>query len=334
MTSPTIDLLIASGDHDSVDSIADQAQRAEAHGFSHVTMGETTGWNIIPVLSVIAERTDEIGITDDVISPYSRAPTTIAQAALTLHDVSDGRFRLGLGTSSPAIAERWHGQAFDRPLRRLRETIDVIRRVYDGGEVAYDGDIYELGGLGYEGEVPADPPAIDVAALGPKTVELAGRFADGWLPQLLTRDGLADRMADLQRGADLGDRDASDVRVSPLVRCCADEDRETARELVRNQVAFLIGAYGPYYGNSVARQGHEDVVEDIRAAWEERDTDAMAERLPEDLLDELAAAGTPDEVRERVEAFAAVDGVDAVRTGFVSGMSQAQKEATMAALAD
>ena len=331
---PTIDLLIAAGDHDSVDSIADQAERAEAHGFAHVTMGETTGWNIVPILSVIAERTDEIGVTDDVISPYSRAPTTIGQTALTMHDVTDGRFRLGLGTSSPAIAERWHGQEFDRPLRRLRETIDIVREVYEGGTVAYDGEVFDIPGLGYNREPPADPPAIDVSALGPKTVELAGRFGDGWIPQLLTPDGLDDRMDDLRRGADLGDRDPSDVRVSPIVRCCADEDRETARQLARGQVAFLIGAYGPYYGNSVARQGYEDVVEDIRDAWEDRDTEAMAARLPDEVLDRLAAAGTPDEVRERVEEFAAVDGVDAVRTGFVNGMSQSQKEATMAAVAE
>ncbi len=334
MTDPQLDLLLSTGDHDDVDSIADQAVLAESYGFSHVTMGETTGWNVIPVMAVIADRTDEIGVTDDVISPFSRAPTVLGQSALTLHDIADGRFRLGLGTSSPAIAERWHGQDFDRPLRRLRETIDVIREVYEGGRVSYEGEIYNLGGLSVEAPVPDDPPAIDVAAFGPKTVELTGRFADGWVPQLLTEDGLEERMADLRRGADLGDRDADSIRVSPIVRCCASEDREKARSLARGQIAFLIGAYGPYYGNSVARQGYEDEVEAIRDAWEDRDTEAMAERLPDELLDALAAAGTPDEVRERVESFAAVDGVDAVRMGFVNGMDEELKETTMAAAAD
>ncbi|MFB6164082.1 MAG: TIGR04024 family LLM class F420-dependent oxidoreductase [Haloarculaceae archaeon] len=331
---PDLDLVLMGGDHDSVDGLARQAQLAEDYGFSYVTMGETTGWNVVALMTAIAERTDEIGITDDVLSPYSRAPTTIAQAALTIHDASDGRFRLGLGTSSPAIAQRWHGQDFDRPLRRLRETIDVVREVYDGGDVSYDGDIYQVGGLSYDQSPPANPPAIDVAALGPKAVELAGRFADGWIPQLFTPDGLRERMADLERGADLGDRDAGDVRVSPLVRCCASEDREYARDVTRGMVAFLIGAYGPYYGNSVAKQGYEDVVSEIRSAWEDRDTAAMAAALPDELLDSLAAAGTPEEVRERVERTAAIDGVDAVRVGFVSGMTQDDKEATMAALTE
>jgi alkanesulfonate monooxygenase SsuD/methylene tetrahydromethanopterin reductase-like flavin-dependent oxidoreductase (luciferase family) len=139
-------------------------------------------------------------------------------------------------------------------------------------------------------------------------------------------------MADLERGASYGDRSADAVRVSPLVRCCAHEDPEYARSLARRMVAFLIGAYGPFYGNSVAEQGYPEVVEDIRAAWQDRDTDRMAAALPDVLFDSLAAAGTPETVRSRIETFAAVDGVDAVRVGFVSEMTQDDKEATFDAL--
>lgn len=327
-----LDLVLNTGDHDSVDAVAKQAQSAEERGFSLVTMGETTGWNVVPVLSVIAERTTTIEIADDVLSPYSRAPTVLGQTALTMHDVSDGRFRLGVGTSSPALAERWHCNSFDRPLRRLRETIDVVRAVYEGGSVAYDGEVFDIRGLRYERPVPDDPPAIDVAALGSKSVELAGRFADGWVPQLFTPDGLADRFKDLERGASLGDRSVDEVRVSPLVRCCAHENPEYARSLARRTISFLIGAYGPFYGNSVAEQGYEDAVAEIRSAWEDRDTDEMVAALPDELLDSLAAAGTPEMVRDRLESFANVDGVDAVRVGFLTDMTQADKERTFDAL--
>ena len=319
-------------DHDSLDAIAEQARLAEDHGFERVSAGETTGWDMISTFAVVGERTDSIGISNDVLSPFGRAPTVLAQTALTMHEATGGRFRLGLGTSSPAIAEHWHGAEFERPLRRLRETIDIVREVYDGGRVEYDGEIYQLGGLSYERDVPANPPPVDVAALGPKAVELAGRFADGWVPQLFTPDGLADRMQDLERGADLGGNDPADVRVAPLVRCFASEDRYAAREATRSMVAFLMGAYGPFYGESVAQQGYEDVVEEVRDAWEERDTEAMAAALPDDLLDDLAACGTPEEVREAVERFGEVDGVDAVRVGFVRGMDQEDKEATMRAV--
>ncbi|WP_255197877.1 TIGR04024 family LLM class F420-dependent oxidoreductase [Halorarius litoreus] len=328
----TLDLVLRTADHDSLDSLAAQAQRAEEYGFARVSAGETTGWDMVTPFTVVGERTEDIGVSNDVLSPYGRAPTVLAQTALTMHDATDGRFRLGLGTSSPAIAERWHGVPFDRPLRRLRETIDIIREVYAGGTVSYDGEIYEIGGLSYDKSVPDDPPGIDVAALGPKATELVGRFADGWVPQLFTPAGLAERMDDLERGADLGDRSVDDLRVSPIVRTFASEDREHARETARSMVAFLVGAYGPFYGQSVAEQGYADEVDAIRAAWDDRDTAAMADGVPDEMLDELAAVGTPDEVRERLERHLAVDGVDAVRVGFVSGMRQEDKETTMSAV--
>ena len=332
MTDVPLDVVLRVADHGSIDSVAAQARAAEERGFARVSAGETTGRDMVTTFAVVGERTDRIGVSTDVLSPYGRAPTVLAQTALTMHEATGGRFRLGLGTSSPAIAGGWHGADFDQPLRRLREAIDVIREVYAGGRVSYEGEIYDVGGLAYEGPVPDDPPPIDVAALGPKAVELAGRFADGWVPQLFTPDGLEERLADLRRGADLGDRAADAIRVAPLLRCCADEDRAVAREKARSTVAFLIGAYGPFYGQSVAEQGYEDAVEEIRAAWEERDTDAMAAALPDDLLDELAACGTPSDVRERVERFGAIDGVSAVRIGFVDGMSREDERATMAAL--
>jgi coenzyme F420-dependent oxidoreductase len=330
MSTP-LDLVVSVSDHDSLDSVARQAQRTEEYGFSRVSAGETTGWDMVTTFAVVGERTESIGVSNDVLSPYGRAPTVLAQTALTMHEATGGRFRLGLGTSSTAIAEGWHGGSFDRPLRRLRETIDIVRAVYEGNSVSYDGEIYQLGGLAYEREIPANPPPIDVAALGPKAVELAGRFADGWVPQLLTPEGLNERIDDLRRGAELGERTA-DHRVAPLVRCFASDDRERAREATRSMVAFLIGAYGPFYGDSVAQQGYEGIVEEIRSAWQDRDTEAMAAALPDHLLDELAAAGTPEEVREQVERFGAIEGVEAVRIGFVRGMDRGDEKATMDAL--
>jgi coenzyme F420-dependent oxidoreductase len=320
-------------DHSGIDEAVAQARRYEDHGFRRVSMGEVTGWNIVPVLTAIARETD-IGISNDVFSPPSRSPAMLAQTALTLHEASDGDYRMGLGPSSPALVERWHSGEFEPALRRTRETIDIVRAVYEGGKVDYDGEVYELGGMGYDRQVPDDPPAIDLATLGPKAVEMTGRFADGWVPQLFTADGLRDRLGDLERGADLGDRSVDDVRVAPLVRTFAHENGDHARSMARQMVAFLVGAYGPFYGNSVAEQGYPDAVEEIRAAWEEKDTAAMAAALPDEALEALAAAGTPEEVREHYRELASVDGVDAVRCAFVAGMSQEDKERTMATLAD
>ncbi|ELY54087.1 luciferase-like protein [Natronococcus amylolyticus DSM 10524] len=329
-----LDLLVRLGDYDRPQDVADRAVRAEELGFDRITTGETTGWNIVPALTLIADRTDELGISNDVISPFGRSPAMLAQTALALHDASDGRYRLGLGPSSPAITERWHGESFERPLRRTREAIEIVRAVYDEGTPAYEGEIFDIAGLNYERDVPENPPPIDLATLGSTATEMAGRFGDGWAPQLFTKSGLEDRLEDLHRGTELADRDPDELRVSPIVRGIAAEDRERARSRARKTIAFMLGAYGPYYGDSVAEQGYPDVVADIREAWQDRDTEAMAARLPDEVLDELAPAGTPAEVREWVADYAEIDGVDAVRIGFVDGMSEADKETTMEAVSE
>ncbi|WP_394741947.1 TIGR04024 family LLM class F420-dependent oxidoreductase [Natronococcus roseus] len=329
-----LDLLVRLGDYDRPQDVADRAVRAEELGFDRITTGETTGWNIVPALTLIADRTDELGISNDVISPFGRSPAMLAQTALALHDASDGRYRLGLGPSSPAITEHWHGKSFERPLRRTREAIEIVRAVYEEGTPAYEGEIFDIAGLNYERDVPENPPPIDLATLGPTATEMAGRFGDGWAPQLFTKSGLEDRLEDLHRGAELAGKDPAELRVSPIVRGVAAEDRERARERARKTIAFMLGAYGPYYGDSVAEQGYPDVVADIREAWQDRDTEAMAARLPDEVLDELAPAGTPEEVREWVADYAEIDGVDAVRIGFVDGMNEADKETTMEAVSE
>ncbi len=329
-----LDLLVRLGDYDRPQGVAERAVQAEELGFDRITVGETTGWNIVPPLTLAAERTDELGISNDVISPYGRTPSMLAQTALTMQAAADGRYRFGIGPSSPAITERWHGQEFDRPLRRTREVIEIMHNVYEEGNPAYDGEIFDIAGLGYERGPSENPPPIDVGTLGPKATEMAGRFGDGWAPQMFTKDGLRDRLEDLERGAELAGKDLSDLRVAPIVRGIAGENREEVRAKARSTVAFMLGAYGPYYGNSVAEQGYPDIVEEIRAAWDDRDTDAMAAALPDELLDELAFAGTPDEAREWLEEYAAIDGVDAVRIGFVDGMSEDDKRTTMETVAD
>lgn len=326
------DLLLNVPDHPSLDSVAEQVERAQSLGFDRVSAGETTDWNLVMTLSILAERTRDIGLSNDVFSPYSRSPALIGQTAAALHEASDGRFRLGVGTSSPALAESWHGTSFDRPIRRLRETIEIVRLVLSGERVDYDGELYQLGGLKLTGAVPNEPVPIDVAGLGPTTVELTGRFADGWVPQLFTPDGLRDRLGDLERGIDLGNRDPDDLRVAPILRCAASEDRDRARDVARASVAFLIGAYGPFYRQSIIDQGYGDVAAAIREAWEAGERDRMAEELPDELLDQVAAAGTPAEVRDRVETFADIDGVDAVRIGFVTRLPIDRQYETMDAI--
>ncbi len=327
------DVVLPFEQYDDIDDICALAKYAEELGYGFLTTGETTGRNVPMVLSVLARETETIGITDDVISPYSRSPALLGQTAATMQELSGGRYRLRIGASSPALAEKWHGVEFDRPLRRIRETIEIVRQVQSGERLDYDGEIYTPDGLALTCPTPEEPAPVDVAALGPKSTELAGRFADGWVPQLIPYDGLLERIEDLHRGADLGDRSVEDVRVAYHLRCCALEDGEKAREYARSQIAFMIALYGPFYRKAIAEAGWEDVAETVRSNWLDGEKEAAIDAVPDELLGEVVGAGTPEEVCRQIERFEAIEEVDAVQIGFFDGMDDTERRRTLEAVA-
>lgn len=325
------DIVVPSG-MDSIADVTDFAIHAEDRGYDRLSLPEVTGRDGVTLLATLAERTDSIGLSNDVFSPWGRSPAILGQTGVTLQEASDGRYRMGLGASSPDLTERWHLEEFERPLRRLRETIAVVRQVTQGEAIDYDGDFYDGGGLELRGVEPAELP-IDVAALGPKAVELAGRFGDGWVPQLFTTEALVDRMEDFHRGADLGGRDADDLRVAVTVRCCALDDADRARAVAARQLAFMVGAYGPYYRRSIADQGFEAETDRIHGAWTDGERGAAVDAVTDEMVDELVAVGPTETVRDRLSEYEALSGVDAVRVGFFGEMTAEERRRTIDALA-
>lgn len=328
-----LDVTLPLNSFSSMDAAIKFAQEAEDKGYSFVSMSEVTGHNAVAIQGALAARTKEIGITNDVISPYARSPALLGQTAATIHQLSDGRYRMGLGASSPPLVERWHGREFERPVRTLRESIEIINQILNSEQVDYSGEIFNLGGLKPEFDAIEPKPPIDIASLGPKSVEMTGRFADGWVPQLFTPDGLQERLEDLERGAELGGRSIEDLRVTPTYRCCALQDGERARTLARSHLVFMLAAYGPYYRESVANQGWADVTEEIHERWQEGDKNGAHEALPDELMDKLVGAGRPEEVRERIRQFAELDGVDAIRISFSNRQKVDELKRTRDALA-
>ena len=330
---PTRDVFLPVAAQPSIDTLVEYARDAEALGYDRAWLPETWGRDAVTVLTTIAERTETIGIGTSIANVYSRSPALIGQTAATLQEASDGRLRLGVGPSGPAVIEGWHGTDFERPLRQTRETIDIIRLVLSGDSVEYDGDIFQLSGLRLRCDPPDTLPGIDAAGMGPKSVELAGRFGDGWHALMLTKRGLRDRLKDLERGAELGGKSLDDLRVTLSLPCIALEDRERARQLARNHLAFYAGAMGTFYREALQRQGYEDEAIEIASEWANGNQKASMAAVTDELLDDLGIAGTPDECRERYAEWEDIDGVDAVSVSFPRGADPDEIDATMRALA-
>jgi len=331
MTDRDLSLPVAA--QPSVDALVEQAVRAEEQGYDRVWLPETWGRDAVTTLSLIADRTESVGVGSGIVNVFSRSPATLGQTAVTLQEVADGRFRLGIGPSGPILMEGWHGVDFERPLRRTREAVEVVNLVTSGEQVEYDGEFFDLSGFQLRCDPPATRPPVDVAAMGPTAVEMTGRFADGWHATVFTPDGLRDRMDDLRRGAEMGDRDPDDVRTVLSLTCCALADGERARTLARQHMAFYIGGMGTYYRDSLARQGYEDEAHEISAAWASGERDRALAVIDDGMLDDLAAAGTPERARAKLETFTAIDGLDALAVSFPRGADLEEIEATTAALA-
>jgi coenzyme F420-dependent oxidoreductase len=330
---PKRDVFLPVAAQPSVQTLVEQAQRAEDLGYDRAWLPETWGRDAVTVLTSIAHGTDEIGIGTSIMPIYSRSAALIGQTAATLQEVSDGRLRLGLGPSGPIVIENWHGQDFANPLKFTRETIEVIKMVLSGETVNYDGEYYDLSGFRLRCDPPEPMPGIDAAGMGPKSVELAGRFADGWHALMLTQEGIEDRMEDFDHGADLGDRDRSEQEVTLSLTCCALEDREKARHLVKSHICFYVGGMGTFYRDALARQGYEDLAHTIHDNWDDGDREQLVADFPDELLDELAVAGTPDECREKIEEFESIDGVKSASVSFPRAADQDDISRTIDALA-
>jgi len=317
----------------SIDALVEQACLGEDLGYDTAWLPETWGRDAVTTLTSIAHATDTIDIGTSIMSVYSRSPALIGQTAATLQEVADGRFRLGLGPSGPIVIERWHGADFGNPLRRTRETVEIVKQVLTGDPVAYDGEYFDLEGFRLRCDPPEPAPSVETAGMGPKAVELAGRFADGWHALMLTPDGLRDRLEDFERGADLGDRDRSEQRVTLSLTCCALDDPDRAKRLVKRHAAFYVGGMGTYYRDNLVRQGHEDVAHEIYDNWQAGDREAAIAALPEDLLERLCVWGTPETAQQHVQRFTDVDGVEAVSVSFPRAADLDAIESTMRALA-
>lgn len=327
------DLHLPVDEQPTIDRYVEYASLGDRLGYDVVWIPETWGRNVVPILTEIARATDDIQLGPSILNVFSRSPALIGQTAATLQELSDGRSRMGIGSSGPLVVEGWHGESFDQPLKRVRETVEIVKAVQTGETVDYDGSVFSLAGFRLRNEPPDVPAPVDAAGMGPKSVELAGRFGDGWHGIVLSPEGVTDRIEDFDRGSALGDRDRSNQRTMVSVEAIVADDPEYARDLARRHLAFYVGAMGSYYRKALARQGYEDEATEMAVKWGNGDRDGAAGAVTDEILAEFAAAGTPSEAREQLSTFAAIDGLDAVAVGFPRAATKADVQRTIEALA-
>lgn len=273
--------------------------RAEALGYESAWAAEGQGKSAFGKLERWATHTDDIGLATGIVNVFSRTPAALAQAAATLDAHSGGRAILGLGVAHPGVVEGFHGADFERPLARMAEYIELVRRYLRGEAEEFDGKFFSPARTSFWEAFEPERAEIPIynGALGPGNVRLTGQYADGWLPNLYPESQFEEALGWLAEGAQRGDRDRDDVDVAMYVLTAVHEDTEAARRAAAEHIAYYMRDIPGYYDRAAEEAGFGEEVTAIRDA---PSTEAGAERVSDALLDRLAVVGTPDEARDQL----------------------------------
>ncbi|PTL59586.1 LLM class flavin-dependent oxidoreductase [Paraconexibacter algicola] len=282
--------------------IAESAKLAEEAGFSSAWATEFYDRSATLSLAAMAAATTRITVGSAIAYAFGRTPLVWAAEARDLDELCDQRLVLGLGTGTRRMQQDWHGLDGEHPAPRMEELVPLIRRVLrlHEGPIAHDGRFYRLHCKPTASVLP--PPRVDLpiylAGVNPRMIEAAGRVGDGLVGHpLFTAEYVRDVVRPaLGKGAELAGRDSA-VPIAGYLTCSVDEDRDAARLAARATVAFnsTVKTYRVIHRH----HGWEEHAERIRDLWMAGDFESAVHAVPDEMLDTIALAGTPDEVRAR-----------------------------------
>lgn len=297
----------------------DQVVELEKVGLDMVWVAEAYSFDAPSSMGYLAAKTDTITIAAGILPIYTRTPTLIAMTAAGIDALSEGRCVLGLGASGPQVIEGFHGLAYDKPLGRTREIIDICRQVWRRERVEHDGASYHIPlpegqgtGLGKPLKLINHPVRdripIYVASLGPKNVQMTAEKADGWLPIFYWPEKARGVWgADLDAGAALRDPSLEPLEVVAGSLLAVGDGAEAMRDFARPMIALYVGGMGAkgrnFYNDLMKRYGYEAEAEAIQDLYLDGKKDEAAKLVPDEFLEATTLCGSEGYVKERLAAF-------------------------------
>jgi len=286
----------------SVGETVEAARMAEAAGFESVWTTDFPDRSATVAMGAIAAATERITVGSAIAYAFGRTPLVLAAEARDLDALSGGRIILGLGTGTKRMQQDWHGLDGEHPASRMEELVPLLRRLLrlHEGPIEHEGRFYRLV---VRPTAPVAPPLrtdlpIYMAGVNPRMVEAAGAVSDGLVGHpLFTREYVAEVVRPaLARGTERAGR-AAPVPIAGYVTCSVNDDADQARRDAAAIVAFnaSVRTYAPI----IALHGFEPEAEAIRAGFKAGDWGAMTDAVSDRMLDTVALAGTPREVREQ-----------------------------------
>lgn len=308
-------------------------QLAESLGFESAWVAEGHGGDQFAVLAACATSTSRIALGTAISSVFVRSAPTIAMAAATVDDISNGRFILGLGSSHKVQVEPEHDVIYAKPLTRVRETVELIRNLLRDGEVQLDGDTLRIKHFDLWFSPRRRQIPIYLSAVFEKMTALCGEVADGVILTRSTLRTAATARAWLAQGALRTGRSVAEVDVTTLIPTTVATTRAEALARMRPGLAFYAGFF-PRYNRLVAEHGFAEEANAIATAWAQGNHEEAVRCVSDAMVDSMSIAGTAEHCRERIEAYRQ-SGIDLpILSPFARGaQARAQFEAVMRACA-
>jgi len=239
--------------------------------------------------------------------------------AMTLNQISNGRFLMGLGLSGPQVVEGWHGVSYKMPLTRSREYVAIVRKIFERKEkLTYDGRLYQIPYMGDDATGLGKPlrstlnaqPDIPIylAAIGPKNVELTAEIADGWLPIFFSPHKFESIYGpSIEAGLAKAGKSMADLDIAPTVSVVITDNLNEGYNALRPMLALYIGGMGAkgknFYYDLAVRYGYEAEAAEIQELYLDRQIGGAMMKVPEALIDEVALVGPKERVRERLQPW-------------------------------
>lgn len=227
-----------------------EARRAEADGFASYWAPQIFGHDALTALAVIGREVPRIELGTSVVPTYPRHPMMMAQQALTVNAAAGGRLCLGIGLSHQIVVESMWGMSFDKPVRHMREYLEVMMPLLEGKPVSHAGEAFNVnGGVSVPG---GTRPNVVIAALGEQMLKVTAALADGTLTWCTGPQTLANHtIPTLKAAADKAGRDST--RVIAALPVCVTNDREAA--LKRAAQVFVVYGQLPSYRAMLDKEG-------------------------------------------------------------------------------
>ena len=310
------------GPHISEDK--DLIKKLDDIGVSCVWTAEAYGFDAVTPLAYFSALTEKMNIGSGIMQIPARTPAMTAMTAVTLDQMSKGRFRLGLGVSGPQVVEGWHGVPYGKPLKKTREYVELVRKIISrDGKVEHHGDYYDLPlegegttGLGKPLKLIEQPLRSEIpiylAAVGLKNVELTAEIAEGWLPFMYSpikgEDIYKESLNNgFKKSGDSDKKNKFEIVTTVFGRVCEEDEIDQYLYPARNIYTLYVGGMGAKSKNFsytlFCEYGYEDIADELQNLYLSGNKKESEELFPKELLNELTLVGTKKDIEKKLETW-------------------------------